>query len=191
MGFLSELLSPTGKYSAAPWTLWETGNFWGRLSPSGLDMPSASPAVLRLRLLHKPCSPPELHPHSPNPPGGFCQLPLPGTGWALGQEWAEHRAPSQGYSSRFYPENLLLLWDRRTASCITLQSSKSIVYSCTSCPGLGFTNQNVDFSHQRPFFSSSPVSPLPGSVRASTEWGKGGVLLRKHGEKTLINIVKY
>lgn len=39
-------------------------------------------------------------------------------------------------------------------------------------PGLEFTNQNVGFSHQRPFFSFSPVRPFSGSLRAS-HWIRG------------------
>lgn len=134
----------------------------------------------RLRLLHNTCCLPELQAHAtPHAPCGFCHLLLPRTGWGLGQDWqnTEHLSVVHCISTQF----ILLPWDRQTASYITLHSPKSNVYSWTSCPGLGFTNQNFDFSPQR-HSSFLQFHPYLTQWEPPTAWGKGGVLLRKHGK---------
>lgn len=83
---------------------------------------------------------------------------FPGTAWGLGWEWAGYRAPSQSCSLSFHPRNYFCS-SLMSASYITLHPPTSNVYAWTSCPGLGFTNQNSDLTCQRHFFSFAPSHP--------------------------------
>lgn len=138
-------------------------------SPSHLETPAANPP-LHLTLLHSTCCPPGLHPHAPHPPVGSV------TSYSLGLagDWGRAGQNTEHLLSSIFCVStqiiFLLLWDRQTASYITLQPPKSNVYSWTSCPGPRFTNQNW-LESPKAFFSFSPVSPLPGSVGASNWMG--------------------
>lgn len=159
----SFLVQSFWKYLAAPRETGKQGSLRGHVSPSCLRLCGHPPCCI-WGCFVTPAALLSSTPVIPNPPVGFVSPP-PGLAGGWGRS-GQNTEPLLSAILCFCKEKLLLPRGRQTASCISGSGPSSLfILGLPSCSRI--YKPNFDFGLQRHTFPFSPVSPLPGLIKAS------------------------